>query len=69
MAVGKEVETVRRFVLTISCVLAALLFAGRGAQAGTPLRVGVYPDAPLVFLDAKEVPRGVYIDLLEYIAP
>ena len=59
----------RRLLLTICCVLAAGPFFARGAQAGTPLRVGIYPDAPLVFLDAKGVPQGVYIDLLEHIAP
>lgn len=62
-------ESVRRLVLTFCCVLAVVLFAARGAQAGTPLRVGIYPDAPLVFLDAKEVPQGVYVDLLQHIAP
>lgn len=58
-----------RRIVTASWVLAFALLALPGAQAGTPLRVGIYPDAPLVFVDAKGVPQGVYVDLLEHIAP
>lgn len=38
------------------------------SQAANTIRVGTYPDEPLVFRDGKGIPHGVYIDLLEYVA-
>ncbi|MBF0295528.1 MAG: transporter substrate-binding domain-containing protein [Magnetococcales bacterium] len=38
------------------------------ANAVEPLRVGVYQNSPQVYMDARGVANGFYIDLLEYIA-
>jgi ABC-type amino acid transport substrate-binding protein len=34
-------------------------------SADGPIRVGIYPNEPLVFVDAEGQPAGFYIDLLE----
>ncbi len=52
------------FVL-ITMLLAAKLCA---ADAGIPVKVGVYEDAPLVFIDSSGKPKGISIDILEKIA-
>ena len=60
---------VRRLGVTIACALGCAILASSWVQAGTPLRVGIYPDAPLAFPDPAGAPQGIYVDLLEHIAP
>ncbi|MBF0128189.1 MAG: transporter substrate-binding domain-containing protein, partial [Magnetococcales bacterium] len=57
----------RRYGSILVCFL--LMLAGSSpSQAGRTVHVGVYQNSPQVFLDAKGVARGFYVDLLEYIA-
>lgn len=53
------------FFLTLLCLLAAAVSA---AQAQTLVRVGVYQDKPLVFVDEAGRVKGLYPDILEHIA-
>ncbi len=42
--------------------------SGFGLQAQTNVRVGIYQNEPLVFTDSDGVVKGIYIDILNYIA-
>ena len=60
-------RTSRLSVWLLACTL--VLFAyPPPLQAANTIRVGTYPDAPLVFRDARGLPQGIYIDLLEHVA-
>ena len=48
-------------------VIGLSLPAWETASART-VRVGVYDNNPLVFLDAQGVPKGIFIDLLAHVA-
>ncbi|HSB80561.1 MAG TPA: SpoIIE family protein phosphatase [Candidatus Methylomirabilis sp.] len=51
----------------LACTLVLLAFPP-SLQAANAIRVGIYPDEPLVFRDAQGLPQGIYIDLLEHMA-
>ena len=51
----------------LACTLVLLAFPPP-LQAANTIRVGTYPDEPLVFRDAQGLPQGIYIDLLEHVA-
>lgn len=59
-------------ILRLLQVLAIVIFvgsvAGSSSQASTRVRVGVYQDFPLVFVDNKGKAQGVYVDILDHIA-
>ena len=55
----------RWIVCALSCLLlAAVSLAARSA----PVRVGLYENRPMVFLDDRGQPSGVYVDILDDIA-
>ena len=57
-----------RKTLGVLCCFSLLLFSlVHIVQAGEPLRVGVYDNRPLVFVDGKGEVHGFLIDILEYI--
>lgn len=63
-------RAVRRTKLLIYAFIFSLLVLATGtdACAGRVVRVGVYQNAPKVFLDEQGQPTGIFIDLLEEIA-
>ena len=59
----------RRWPAFFGSVAAALLgFVPGGVAGGDVLRVGVYQNRPLVFVDDAGRARGVYVDILESVA-
>ena len=58
----------RGFVLALALMLVWAMGAALPAQALQKVRVGVYQNKPLVHMDPDGVARGVYVDLLNYIA-
>src|SRR5262249_54109784 len=52
----------------IALVGAVLLAAPAPLDAATPLRVGTYPNPPLIFRDEQGHPKGIYVDVLEHVA-
>ncbi len=46
----------------------ALVVNPHTVMAGTSLKVGIYNSRPMVFQEKSEKPKGVFIDVLEYIA-
>ncbi|NOZ48462.1 MAG: transporter substrate-binding domain-containing protein [Chloroflexi bacterium] len=55
-------------ILRILFALLVVSIIGARAHAGDPLRVGVYENPPLVFMDAEGQARGLAIDILTYVA-
>ncbi len=52
-----------------ACLVAWTLLAGPSAAvAGLKVRVGVYPNEPVVFVDERGVPSGVFADILREVA-
>lgn len=50
-------------------ILILLMLIGVGISIfGRDIKVGIYENKPLVYIDDKKEPQGVYIDLLDYIA-
>ena len=55
--------------LTALVALAGVLLAAPAPlDAATPLRVGTYPNPPLIFRDEGGRPQGIYVDVLEHVA-
>ena len=62
---------VERFMCTVFLALVFLLFFQNHAFAqdnGSTIRVGIFQNHPIVFIDDNGVPQGLYIDLLGEIA-
>ncbi len=55
------------FLLIFFFALSGLLL-NRSAWANRPVKIGIYDNKPLVFLDDDGRPDGIFIDLLRYIA-
>ncbi|HKC98594.1 MAG TPA: SpoIIE family protein phosphatase, partial [Methylomirabilota bacterium] len=49
-------------------LVGVLLAASAPVDAATPLRVGTYPNPPLIFRDEQGRPKGIYVDVLEHVA-
>src|SRR5262249_31711098 len=49
-------------------LIGALLAAPAPLDAATSLRVGTYPNPPLIFRDEQGRPHGIYVDVLEHVA-
>ena len=61
-------KRLRHFAVALLAGFVVWLLAGFTLSAGDPVRVGIYQNAPLVFLDEEGRPSGFYVDLLEAIA-
>ena len=61
-------SALRSFVAILALVVLLTAAYPINAQTGNVIRVGVYNFEPLIFMDGDNVPRGVYLDVLEYIA-
>ena len=60
---------VSEYTLVALVALAGVLFAAPAPlDAATRLRVGTYPNPPLVFRDDQGRPQGIYVDVLEDVA-
>ena len=59
-----------RLFLTLSMVLLTLLYLGTlSARAGNQImKVGVYENAPKIFISESGQPSGIFIDIIEHIA-
>ena len=57
----------RQLILLAFC-LAPLFASPRPVRADSPIRVGIYENAPLIFTEDSGRARGIYSDLLQYIA-
>jgi signal transduction histidine kinase len=55
----------RRFIMAMA---AALFFISATTEAKGPVRVGVYQDFPLSFVDDQGRARGVFVEILDHIA-
>lgn len=55
-------------ILRILFALLVVFIIGTRAHAGDPLRVGVYENPPLIFMDAEGQARGLVLDILTYVA-
>jgi len=54
--------------LRLILAFCALLLMGTGAVLAREVRVGVYSNAPKIFLDANGKPAGIFVELLDRIA-
>ena len=63
---------INRYIRNYSLLLLSLLFmqliAPSPAQSRMPVKVGVYQNAPLTFIDENGKVEGFFIDILESIA-
>ncbi len=59
---------VRGFVAILVLLVLLTVAYPINAQTGQVIRVGVYNFEPLIFMDEDNVPKGVYLDVLEYVA-
>jgi two-component system cell cycle sensor histidine kinase/response regulator CckA len=63
-----KMKTVLRLAIILVLSGCAVIFFSHEAVAERIVKVGVYENKPLVFLDKHDIPRGIFIDLLERIA-
>jgi ABC-type amino acid transport substrate-binding protein len=59
----------KQIVSILGISLLAVVLAVQFSHASTAIKIGIYQDFPLVFADNNGKPQGVYIDVLEHIAP
>ena len=57
-----------RALAALVILAGALLAAPALLDAATTLRVGTYPNPPLIFRDEQGRPQGIYVDVLEHVA-
>ena len=57
-----------RLVRFLALVLCAAGLAATSSYSSSTIRVGVYQDFPLVFVDDDGNAHGVYVDILDYVA-
>jgi serine phosphatase RsbU (regulator of sigma subunit)/ABC-type amino acid transport substrate-binding protein len=62
------VTVVHRALVAIVAIAGILLAAPVPLDAATTLRVGTYPNPPLIFRDEQGRPQGIYVDVLEHVA-
>ena len=61
-------QHLRHLVVGLLAGLVVWLFVGPTLSADDPIRVGIYQNEPLVFVDEDGHPSGFYVDLLDAIA-
>ena len=59
---------VHRALAALVALVGVLFAAPAHLAAATPLRVGTYPNPPLIFRDEQGRPQGIYVDVLEHVA-
>jgi ABC-type amino acid transport substrate-binding protein/anti-sigma regulatory factor (Ser/Thr protein kinase) len=62
------VTAAHRALAALIVLAAVLLAAPVLLDAATTLRVGTYPNPPLIFRDEQGRPQGIYVDVLEHVA-
>ena len=65
---GTHVTAAHRALTALVALAGVLLAAPAPLDAATPLRVGTYPNPPLIFRDEGGRPQGIYVDVLEHVA-
>ena len=63
-----DVTPARRALAVLVIVVGVFLTAPPALHAATPIRVGTYPNPPLIFRDDQGRPQGIYVDVLEHVA-
>src|SRR5262247_3361043 len=63
-----DVIAARHALAALVGLVGVLLAASAPVDAATPLRVGTYPNPPLIFRDEQGRPKGIYVDVLEHVA-
>jgi len=56
------------FIILLSLIVVLQCFVSASISAETPIKVGIYQNKPKVFMDSDGKARGLFIDVLEYIA-
>ena len=59
---------VHRALAAFVALVGVLLAAPAPLYAAPTLRVGTYPNPPLIFRDEQGRPQGIYVDVLEHVA-
>ena len=58
----------RRFLCKVFCCILVVAIPGLLFGSGETVKVGIYQNAPKVFIDAAGEPQGFFIDILNHIA-